>query len=248
VSAADAAGGGGGSGRITAKFWVREQDVAAVMYTVLQHLPLLPSSSQAPSATASPAAVKPPAGTGSDITQQGSSSSRGRVRRRLDVGTATGQPSQPAASLEQQQQPHKDALHVSIQPMQQQVQQQQQRQQWRQQLSLSGFATTLHTVYFDSRALELYHGRLYLRPNTSTLKARWITSSHDSSSHDSGGDSGSTAAVAAGGEAPHEHSAAGADASWAPDKIVLERKVYREGWKGERGSRDWEVLVDSAFV
>ncbi|WIA35665.1 hypothetical protein OEZ86_004076 [Tetradesmus obliquus] len=60
-------------------------------------------------------------------------------------------------------------------------------------------------VYFDNKGLELYHGRLYLRPNTQTLKARWI--GHN-------------------------------DGAWAPARVVLERKIYKEGWKGERNAKD----------
>jgi SPX domain protein involved in polyphosphate accumulation len=78
--------------------------------------------------------------------------------------------------------------------------------------ALGGFTTSLHTVYFDNAALQLYHGRLYLRPQTQTLKARWIGQPQ--------GTYGSEGMI-------------GFVDGWCPEKVVLERKIYREGWRGK---------------
>jgi hypothetical protein len=144
---------------------VAQEDVSAVMYRILQHMPLLPSTAHTDS-----------------------SSSRSK-QQQAGFGTQWQQ---------QQQQMFQDTAQ------QQQQQQQHTRQQQRLQ-EFAGFTTTLHTVYFDNRGLELYHGRLYLRPNTQTLKARWIGHS---------------------------------DGCWAPARVVLERKVYKEGWKGESNAKE----------
>lgn len=66
-----------------------------------------------------------------------------------------------------------------------------------------GCSATVHTVYLDNSVLELYHGRLYLRPNARTLKVQWV------------GRDGSEASE-----------------GYVPRKVVIERKIYREGWKG----------------
>jgi hypothetical protein len=155
---------------LTRKFWVAQEDVSAVMYRILQHMPLLPSTAHSASSS--------------------SSSSSKSKQQQAGFGTQWQQQQQ------QQQQQFQDAA-------QQQQQQQQTRQQQRLQ-EFAGFTTTLHTVYFDNKGLELYHGRLYLRPNTQTLKARWIGHS---------------------------------DSCWAPARVVLERKVYKEGWKGESNAK-----------
>lgn len=59
--------------------------------------------------------------------------------------------------------------------------------------------------------------RLYLRPNTKTLKLKWIDE--------------------AASKAPD------APAPAAPARVVLERKIYREGWKGEGPSLHSPTLL-----
>lgn len=180
--------------KITRKFWVAESDVPAVMYYILQHLPLLPS-------TANPAAAINNNNTqGGDSLTSRLSSSQQQLRRQHQQQHASGN--------QQSHSQHQSRQQQAQQPAQQQPQQ----PRLLLQPALQGFATTLHTVYFDNTALQLYHGRLYLRPQTQTLKARWIGHSHDSTSSNN----------------PFL-----ADCS-TPDKVVLERKVYREGWKGGR--------------
>lgn len=123
-----------------------------MMYQILQHLPLLPS-------TAHSAASK----------------------QQQQAGFGTRAPTAGNPSQQQQQPASQQQHHQRLQ-------------------EFAGYTTAVHSVYFDNRGLELYHGRLYFRPNTQTLKARWI--GHD-------------------------------DGCWAPERVVLERKVYKEGWKGE---------------
>jgi SPX domain protein involved in polyphosphate accumulation len=71
--------------------------------------------------------------------------------------------------------------------------------------ALGGFTTSLHTVYSDNAALQLYHGRLYLWPQTQTLKARWIGQPQ--------GKDGSEGMISIGVDG-------------------FERKIYKEGWRG----------------
>lgn len=176
--------------------------MSAVMYFILQHLPLLPSTSH------TAAAARGAEGSGDGVT-----TSLGGGQRRHQQPQSQQPPQQQvrggssSTSLPPQQQPHQAGSSSK-----------QRQQQPLLQPALGGFTTTLHTVYFDNSALQLYHGRLYLRPRTQTLKARWIgqgASAHSNSS---------------------THSASsiqqGCGETVRPDKVVLERKIYREGWRG----------------
>jgi hypothetical protein len=171
------------------------------MYYILRHLPLLPSTLH-PTAAAT-------GGTGADQGGEGT---------RADLGSSTHH-------KRQQQQQQQAAGGEPQQP-----QQQQRQQHLLLQPSLEGFTTSLHTVYFDNTALQLYHGRLFLRPQTQTLKARWIGQGQQGSECVSGGFAGG--GVSEGG--------------CCPDKVVLERKVYREGWRGTRAAAAAAAL--SLFV
>lgn len=185
AAAQAAAAGDDGTVRLTRKFWVRESDVPAVMYYVLQHLPLLPST------------LHPTAAAASTGAEQGGNSTRadlgGTHHKRQQQQPDVNQQQQQAAGGEAQQR-----QHLLLQP------------------SLEGFTTSLHTVYFDNRALQLYHGRLFLRPQTQTLKARWIGQGQLSS------------------DGPGGFGGGVSEGSCCPDKVVLERKVYREGWRGKQ--------------
>jgi hypothetical protein len=218
VAAATSGAPPGAAVKLTQKFWVRDEDVPAVMYTVLQHLPLLPSSTghkQQPAASQAAAGAPTAAGAGKP-PRPGDSSSGGRAS---------------AAQQRSRQQQRADDVSVDLQAASQPPPppppQQQQQQQQRPAASPGGFTTTVHTVYFDNSGLQLYHGRLYMRPNTMTLKARWIGGASDSGSGSGRGSSGSIedAAAAAAGAA--------GGAAWAPSRVVLERKLYRQGWRGE---------------
>jgi hypothetical protein len=200
--------------KLTRKFWVAQEDVSAVMYRILQHYPLLPSTAAAAAIGSSHGLG--PAGVGKagfGTSSLSSAAPPGGLRASTPPATdcapllpaAAAAAAAPAAAAEDSGSTH-----------QLPAVQQQQQQHWQSSPVLSGFTTTMHTVYFDSPALELYHGRLYLRPLTQTLKARWISHPDDELSH---------AAAAA---------AAPGSSGWAPEKVVLERKIYKEGWKGTR--------------
>lgn len=229
LAAATAAGGAAGSGptaaitraqddadgeavRFTRKFWVRESDVSAVMYYILQHLPLLPSTSH--SVAASPGAEHSGDGVS---TALGSGQHRRQQQQTKQQSSGPSPASIPTSASQQQQQQRAQQLAGSSTQRQRPQQQQPLLQP-----ALDGFTTTLHTVYFDNPALQLYHGRLYLRPQTQTLKARWIGGQ---GANNSGGSSGSA------GSSGVEHHGSG-EGYARPDRVVLERKVYREGWRG----------------
>jgi hypothetical protein len=129
------------------------------------------------------------------------------IRTELGSGQQKQQPS-GASSLRwqpdcQQQQQHAGASSSHGQPQQPQL---------LLQPALGGFTASLHTLYFDNAALQLYHGRLYLRPLTQTLKARWIGRAQ--------GTDGS------------EGMMGGVD-GWCPEIVTLEHRIYREGWRGK---------------
>jgi hypothetical protein len=131
-----------------------------------------------------------------------------RILQHMPLLPSTAHSTSSSSSKSTQQQAGFGTQWQQQQQLFQDAAQQQQQQQTSQQQRLqefAGFTTTLHTVYFDNKGLELYHGRLYLRPNTQTLKARWI--GHN-------------------------------DGCWAPARVVLERKVYKEGWKGESNAKE----------
>jgi SPX domain protein involved in polyphosphate accumulation len=168
------------------------------MYFILQHLPLLPS-------TSSPEGIE----HGSDGVSTTLYSTHQRPPSRQQAAAA-GNSSQ-ATTKQQPQQQQRPGTGTSPPLLLQQP-------------ALGGFTTTLHTVYFDNVALQLYHGRLYLRPNTQTLKARWIG---EGTGVDGRGD------VLGPG--------------WYPDKVVLERKIYREGWRGACTSCIWRITAQAVF-
>jgi SPX domain protein involved in polyphosphate accumulation len=161
------------------------------MYYILQHLPLLPSTSHPTAAV-----------TGTEQGGAGISTELGSGQQKRQPSGASSLRSQP----EPQQQQQAGAGSTHGQPQQPQL---------LLQPALGGFTTSLHTVYFDNAALQLYHGRLYLRPQTQTLKARWIGEAQ--------GTDGSEG-VGFGGD------------GWSPEKVVLERKIYRQGWRGKLDS------------
>jgi hypothetical protein len=204
--------------KLTRKFWVQESDVSALMYFILQHLPLLPS-------TSSPVAVSQGTEQGTDGVSTTLYSAHQR-QPQWQQAVAGGNSSQQSGQQQQQQQ---QRAGTGTSPP-----------QLLQQPALGGFTTTLHTVYFDNVALQLYHGRLYLRPKTQTLKARWIGQG--------AGVDGRGAVLGPG---------------WCPDKVVLERKIYREGWRGEgplwvckvctdqgisQGAQHWCVVCEANSV
>eukprot|EP00879_Flechtneria_rotunda_P015824 GHRR01016547.1.p1 GENE.GHRR01016547.1~~GHRR01016547.1.p1 ORF type:complete len:606 (+),score=265.08 GHRR01016547.1:635-2452(+) len=172
----------------TRKYWVALDDVSAVMYQVLQHLPLLPSTAH------------------TNFSQSAQQTAFGTT-----VNQTTKQPQQQqSVPMEQQQ-----GLIVGQPPLGQPPLRQQQHRRRTGLQEVSGFVTPLHTVYFDNAPLELYHGRLYMRPNTQTLKARWI------------------------GQFERLQSSL----AWVPSRVVIERKIYKEGWKGATGSTKHAVWL-----
>ena len=229
---------------VVRKFWVLPEDVTAVLYFILQHLPLVP--------TGTAAAARERLDGGRGWGWGGGGRVRGQEQQRQQDEEQQQQQQQQEQEKQQgqQQQRKQQQQHQKQQGQQQQQQAQQQQtpQQQQQQLSLDSrtlaaaaaaagapakpllhpqteeYASEVHTVYFDNRVLELYHGRLYLRPHTIMLKALWKDNSgDDSSSSSSSSSSGS--------------SSSGADkrgwlGEWAPENVVLERKICREGWKG----------------
>jgi hypothetical protein len=62
-------------------------------------------------------------------------------------------------------------------------------------------------MYFDNAALQLYHGRLYLWPQTPMLKARWIDKPQ--------GTDGSEGMMCVGVDV------------WCPERVVCESKKQR---------------------
>jgi hypothetical protein len=85
---------------------------------------------------------------------------------------------------------------------------------------------TVHTVYLDNQVLELYHGRLYLRPHSQMLRVRWRGASG----------CGPSAAAAGGGGGDGDGSDGGCGQYYhggIPAQVTVTRKVINEGWKGE---------------
>jgi hypothetical protein len=213
--------------------------VSAVVYFILQHLPLLPADAQSlaarrrrpafgptpsPAPTPTPTPLSPTRGapSGGFVGRSGGASAPGSPKRASRPasragGFSGGGGGGGGGGLSRLPGSRGDLLPLL--PAAGST------------VDFPGCSAEVHTVYFDNGPLELYHGRLYLRPNARTLKARWIGRG--------GGEAGG-AGGCEGGEGP------GGGAAWVPRHVVVERKIYREGWKGKAGARKQGPLFRGA--
>jgi len=223
-AAAKAAAGATKQPRTVLKYWVSLEDVSQVVYFILQHMPLLPADSQSLTAGGQQKQRQRPAFGLSHVAAHGGAAGGGAAAPA--VATAVG----AAAALGSSQSSRVD---------------------------FPGCSAEIHTVYLDnSQSLELYHGRLYLRPNARTVKVRWMGRG------DGGGDGRGTGGRAAGKrrrgggdfddggddeimseDEEEEEQEEEEAADWVPRHVVVERKIYREGWKGEPNTKDAMLMA-----
>ena len=211
--------------RDVTKFWVAVDDVPSVVYFILQHLPLLPAEGGAGGSGGNEGAFRAPSAAAAS-------------------SSAAAPPSSSAAAASRSPSSASSAAAAALD------------------VELPGCGAEVHTVYLDScQSLELYHARLYLRPNARTLKVRWLGRGAGGGGGGAGGGgsgeaAASTAATAGGDDGGGSEGGGGDDggdgdqgaaAGWAPRRVVVERKIYREGWKGEPNAKAAMLMAGDAL-